>query len=147
MTRPLFAGLLLMTALAVPAADAKEPPITSVCGRSLDSPVHRTCLVLDYRTDAAQLLNDSRYQPFAIRARPRPAAYYTVTIHFREDARWDWWFLYAPARKAIRLNTPDGVIEPVGRSVYWRSVPSKVREAFAKLTQRLRPFPAPRRWR
>ena len=147
MSRLGLVGALAAVLLAVPAAGAKEPPTTTVCGRSLDSSLHRTCLVLDYRDDLAQLLNDSRHQSFVVRARPKPAPYYTVRIHFREDSRWDWWFLYAPARKAIRQNTPDGVTEPVGRSVYWQTVPSKVTEAFERLSKRLRPFPAPRRWR
>jgi hypothetical protein len=146
-SRLAIVGALSVVLLGVPAAGAKEPPTMVVCGRSLDSSMHRTCLVLDYRNELAQLLNDSRYQPFDVRARPRPAAYYTVRIHFREDPRWDWWFLYAPSRKAIRQNTPDGVTEPVGRSVYWRTVPSKVTEAFETLRKRLRPFAAPRRWR
>jgi hypothetical protein len=139
-------GTLGAVLLGVSAAGAKEPPTTSVCGRSPDSSLHRTCLVFDYSNELAQLLNDSRYQPFAIRARPKPAPYFTVRIHFREDQRWDWWFLYVPSRHAIRLNTPDGVAEPVGRSVYWRTEPSKVTQAFATLSKRLRPFPAPRRW-
>src|SRR5919205_242363 len=120
-SRLTIAGLVSAVLLGVPAAVAKEPPTTIVCGRPLDSSLHRTCLVLDYRDERAQLLNDSRYQPFAVRSRPKPGPYYTVRIHFSEDARWDWWFLYVPSRQVLRFNTPDGVTEPVGRSAYWRT--------------------------
>jgi hypothetical protein len=133
--------------LGTSAASAKEPPQTTVCGRSLTLPTERACLHLDWRDQIAQQLVGSIGEPFHLRSRPRPAAFYTVTVRYREDRRWNWSFLYVPSRGLIRQTTPVGMVSRATRSVYWRTVPTNVTRAFATLSKRLRPFPAPRGWR
>ena len=142
-----FVGLLGAAFLGASAAGAKVPPQITVCGRSLELQTQRTCLQLDYRQETAQQLVESRWETLIIRSRPRPAPYYTVRVHFPDDPRWDWWLLYAPSRHLVRESTPNGVSQPVGRSVYWRTAPAKVTQAFKTLGQGLRPIPAPRHWR
>jgi hypothetical protein len=46
----------------------------------------------------------------------------------------------ALSKRLVRIRTSGG------ESVYWRSAPQPVRQAFATITKRLRPFHAPRRW-
>jgi hypothetical protein len=133
--------------LGASGADAKEPPQTAVCGRSLGLPTERACLHLDWRDQIAGQLVGSIGEPFHMRSRPRPAPFYTVTFRYREDRRWNWSFLYVPSRGLIRQTTPVGMVNPGARSVYWRTVPSDVTRAFRTLSKRLGPFPAPRRWR
>jgi len=132
--------------LGASAASAKEPPQTTVCGRSVRLPTDRMCLRLNWRDRAARLLVGSVGQPFQMRSRPRPAPFYTVTVRF-PDSRWDWWFLYVPTRGLIRQTTSVGIAGRGSRSVYWQTVPTNVQTAFDTLSKRLRPFPAPRRWR
>jgi hypothetical protein len=133
--------------LGASAASAKEPPQTAICGRSLSLPTERACLHLDWGDQIAHLLVGSIGEPFHMRSRPRPAPFYAVTFRYREDSRWNWSFLYVPARDVIRQTTPVGMINTGTRSVYWRTVPSDVTRAFETLSKRLRPFAAPRRWR
>jgi hypothetical protein len=140
-----LAGALLGTS----AASAKEPPQTTVCGRSLSMPTERACLHLNDLNDRDEIryqLADSG-EPFELRSRPRPAPFYTVTFRYREDRRWNWWFLYVPSRGLIRQTTSVGMVTPGSRDTYWRTAPTNVTRAFETLSKRFRPFPAPRRWR
>jgi hypothetical protein len=138
--------VLAAALLGASAAGAKEPPQTAVCGRSLSLPAERACLHLDDRDQLGYLLADMG-EPFAMRSRPRPAPFYTVTFRYREDRRWNWSFLYVPSRGLIRQTTPVGMVRPGRRDTYWRTVPTNVTRALETLSKRLRPFPAPRRWR
>jgi hypothetical protein len=135
--------------LGASAVSAKEPPQTTVCGRSLSAPTERTCLHLGWGDQSAQQLVGSSGEPFHMRSRPRPAPFYTVVVLYRENGHWnwDWSFLYVPSRGLIRQTTSVGMVTPGRRSVYWRTVPTNVTRAFETLSKRLRPFPAPRRWR
>jgi hypothetical protein len=85
-------------------------------------------------------------EPFALRSRPRPAPFYTVTFQFTERRRWNWSFLYVPSRRLMRVTTSVGTVTDA-RDVYWRTAPATVAEAFEVLSKQLRSFPAPRRWR
>jgi len=145
-SRLAIVGALGAVVLGATAAFAKTPPETTVCGRSLSLP-ERTCLKLGWENPLAQQLSEGRGEAFSLRPKPRPGPYYTVRFHFPDDARWDWWFVYVPSRHVIRESTPNGVTKPMGRSVYWRTVPATVSAAFETLSKRVRPFPAPRRWR
>jgi hypothetical protein len=131
--------LLAAALLSAPAASAKEPPQTVVCGRSL-------CLHLDWGGQIAPQLAGSIGEAFQMRIRPRPAPFYTVTFRYREDRSWDWSLLYVPSRDVIRQTTSVGMVTPGVRGVYWRTVPTNVTRGFETLSKRLRPFPAPRRW-
>jgi hypothetical protein len=82
-----------------------------------------------------------------MRSRPRPAPFYTVTVRGRDHPEWDWSFLFVPSRGLIRFMAPVGIVTPGKRDVYWRMVPTNVTRAFEPLSKRIRPFPAPRRWR
>jgi hypothetical protein len=135
--------------LGAPTANAKEPPQTAVCGRSIvglsSLPTERACLKLSDRDEVVYQLLDQG-EPFALRSRPRPAPFYTVTFQFREGRRWNWSFLYVPSRGLMRVTTSVGTVTDA-RDVYWRTAPATVVEAFEALSKQLRPFPAPRRWR
>jgi hypothetical protein len=91
-----------------------------------------------------QLLDQG--EPFALRSRPRPAPFYSVTFQFTEGRRWNWSFLYVPSRGLMRVTTSVGTVSGA-RDIYWRTAPKAVTEAFQALSKQLRPFPAPRRWR
>jgi hypothetical protein len=147
--RRLAIPLVLVAALfGGTAAGAKEPPRIAVCGRSLGLSTERACLHLDHRDRRAGLLVGSIGEPFHMRPRPRPAPFYTITVRSRRDGRWywDWSFVYVPSRSLVRQTTSIGMVRPRRRDVYWRTVPSDVKRVFETLGQRLRPFPAPRRW-
>jgi hypothetical protein len=138
--------VLAAALLGTSAASAKEPPQTAVCGRSLSLPTERACLHLKDRDELGYQLADMG-EPFELRSRPRPAPFYTVTFRYREDRHWNWSFLYVPSRGLIRQTTSVGMVIPGTRDVYWRTAPTNVTRAFETLSKRLRPFPAPRRWR
>jgi hypothetical protein len=141
--------VLAAALLGASAASAKEPPQTAVCGRSIvglsDQPTGRACLQFSGRDEVIYQLLDQG-EPFALRARPRPAPFYTVTFRFTEGRRWNWSFLYVPSRRLMRVTTSIGTVTNA-RDVYWRTAPKTVTEAFEVLRKQLRPFPAPRRWR
>lgn len=82
--------------LGASAVNAKEPPQTAVCGKSLGAPKERACLHLTERDPIRGMIVGSIGEPFHMRSRPRPAPFYTVTVHYRENSRWDWSFLYVP---------------------------------------------------
>jgi hypothetical protein len=142
-----ISALLAAALLGASAASAKEPPQTAVCGRSASLPTERACLNLDWRNQIAQLLVGSIGEPFHMRSRPQPAPFYSVTVRNRDRHEWDWSFLYVPSRGLIRFTSPVGMVNPGTRSIYWRTVPTNVTRAFEKLSKRLRPLSAPRRWR
>jgi hypothetical protein len=141
--------VLAAVLLGASAASAKEPPQTAVSGRSIvglsDLPTERACLKLSDRDEVVYQLLDQG-EPFALRSRPRPAPFYTVTFRFTEGRRWNWSFLYVPSRRLMRVTTSVGTVTDA-RDVYWRTAPATVAEAFEVLSKQLRPFPAPRRWR
>ena len=128
--------------LGASAASAKGPSQTAVCGKSLDLPTSRACLVIpDSNELVYQLLDQS--ESFSLAGRPRPAPFYKVAFRVPEPggSRWNWSYLYVPSRGLIRVTTSGGL------STYWRSAPTTVTQAFETLSKRLRPFSAPRRWR
>jgi hypothetical protein len=94
--------VLAAVMLGASAANAKEPPQTAVCGRSIvglsNLPTERACLKLSDRDEVVHQLLDQG-EPFALRSRPRPAPFYTVTFQFTERRRWNWSFLYVPSRE------------------------------------------------
>jgi hypothetical protein len=94
--------VLAAVMLGASAANAKEPPRTAVCGRSIvglsNLPTERACLKLSDRDEVVHQLLDQG-EPFALRSRPRPAPFYTVTFQFTERRRWNWSFLYVPSRE------------------------------------------------
>ena len=147
MNRLVIVGALGAVFVAASGASAKGPGEAVVCGRSLSVPEERACLHLDQRDEIAAWLIGSISEPFHMRSRPRPAPFYTVEIRSRDHRGWNWSFVYVPSRRVIRHTTPLGMIYPRTRSVYWRTVPTDVTRAFETLSKRLRPFPAPRRWR
>jgi hypothetical protein len=141
--------VLAAVMLGASAANAKEPPQTAVCGRSIvglsNLPTERACLKLSDRDEVVYQLLDQG-EPFALRSRPRPAPFYSVTFQFTEGRRWNWSFLYVPSRGLMRVTTSVGTVSGA-RDIYWRTAPKAVTEAFQALSKQLRPFPAPRRWR
>lgn len=147
MNRFAIPAVLAAALLGTSAASAKEPPQTAVCGRSLSLPTERACLHLAWDDLAYQLAD--RGEPFHMRSRPRPAPFYTITFRYSEDRRWNWSFLYVPSRGLVRQTNPVGMVTVTRgvRATYWRTVPTNVTRAFVTLSKRLRPFPAPRRWR
>jgi hypothetical protein len=92
--------VLAAVMLGASAANAKEPPQTAVCGRSIvglsNLPTERACLKLSDRDEVVYQLLDQG-EPFALRSRPRPAPFYSVTFQFTEGRRWNWSFLYVPS--------------------------------------------------
>lgn len=129
------ATLLIVVALLLTAtaASAKGPGRAIVCGRG-------ACLTFtDRDVLLSQLVDNSG--PFGLASAPRPAAFYTATFRFPgENSQYDWSYLYVPSRRMVRITSSGG------ESVYWRSASSPVRQAFATIAQRLRPFRAVRRW-
>jgi hypothetical protein len=80
--------VLAAVMLGASAANAKEPPQTAVCDRSIglsNLPTERACLKLSDRDEVVYQLLDQG-EPFALRSRPRPAPFYTVTFQFTNAA-------------------------------------------------------------
>jgi hypothetical protein len=80
--------------------------------------------------------------PFALLpAAPSPAPYYTVTFRFPKSGRqYDWSYLYVPSRRMVRITSSGG------ESVYWRTAPQPVQQAFATIGKSMKPYRRPSRW-
>lgn len=129
-----FGGL---AAIAIGSAAAKGPNVASVCGAS-------GCVTLRGESMVQPLIS-WWYTPFAPRAAPRPAPYYSIRLRDPSGIRWS--LLYVPARRAIRIW--QSRVPPYHQSIgpYWRTVPSSAVPAIRWLLQKLSPHAAPARWR
>ena len=136
-SRVVAATAVAVVRLAVAGAlSAKSTPRATVCGAS------------GCRDGEAWRLTPIDGVPFTSRTAPKPAPYYSMTLHASGQDGFCWRLVWVPSRHALRVENlgPTVIGAPVAGG-YWRSVHERLAANLTRSARGLRPYPASRAWR